>query len=191
MGRSERKFTKVLAGAVAAVGLFSTILLLTDPPSAAETDTYAEVGPTVFELNTTKLKVLSQSMTDTTVRKPASADFMTSGSQAIVALNCDKAKPELNTNEIRIRLKGFDCIGDSEKPSSTSIKNKTNGFIATVFHKSDATFTTDYINLIEGENRIAINFESNDKTLTQEIIVHRAPASLSREKIPSESLDVD
>jgi hypothetical protein len=55
----------------------------------------------------------------------------------------------------QIRLTGQAC-GQKRTPASTEILNEANGFSATVFHPDDKSFTTDYISLAPGQNRIRI-----------------------------------
>ena len=76
-----------------------------------------------------------------------------------------------NTPSEHLRLKGKVCGVDA---TSTAVRNTANGFAATVFHQGDSGFTTDYISLATGENKIVIEqtLESG-QTQTREVTVVR------------------
>jgi hypothetical protein len=61
----------------------------------------------------------------------------------------------LNSTVAQVRLTGSSCMKDREI-ASTEIKNEANGFSATVFATGPHSFTTDYISLVKGENKIRI-----------------------------------
>jgi len=49
------------------------------------------------------------------------------------------------------------------------VKNASNGYIATVFHRPDFSFTTDYINLSEGKNEIDVSIETSSGTRVKKL----------------------
>lgn len=55
----------------------------------------------------------------------------------------------------QVRLSGMNCLKRDEI-ASTEVRNETNGFSATVFQPAPNSFTTDYITLAKGSNRIRI-----------------------------------
>lgn len=55
----------------------------------------------------------------------------------------------------QVRLSGISC-SSTDEIVSTEIINEANGFSATVFQPTPQTFTTDYISLAKGPNRIRI-----------------------------------
>jgi hypothetical protein len=61
----------------------------------------------------------------------------------------------------QIRLSGQAC-GPKRNIASVEILNEANGFSATVFHTDDKSYTTDYISLAPGQNRIRILETSKD-----------------------------
>ena len=67
----------------------------------------------------------------------------------------------------QIRLSGSTCIAAYTKREITSVEllNDANGFSATVFYPTSKTFTTDYVALNEGDNKIKIliNYASGER----------------------------
>lgn len=55
-----------------------------------------------------------------------------------------------------VRIMGTNCAGPKSKPV-VSIVNLSNGFSATVFPLTGTAFTTDFISLNRGENRIEMS----------------------------------
>ncbi len=159
---SEKKFTKAMVLAVGGLGLISTILLLNDPPAASE----LEITPVIFETNSTKISQFEQ-------RNIASATSPADpATNNLIELKCEEEGQVFETALIRLRLKGDKCL--TEKSTSTRVKNTSNGYIATVFHRPDYSFTTDYINLSEGKNEIDVSFETADGTVTKKVTVNRS-----------------
>lgn len=84
-------------------------------------------------------------------------------------------EPETDGN--LLRLKSDFCLNDKWK--NVSIVNETNGFTATVIFIKQG-FTTDFIELNEGENKVAISGVDEKGQAIQHLfkINRRAPASL-------------
>lgn len=153
---------------VSALGLLSTALLLTDPPPSTEFDAI----PAIFQVNSS---ILANS------RTPAGIDFSGTGtSDAPVDLSCALPEQTLETSSLRFRLKGENCIDDHQSLTTTQVRNMSNGYIATVFHRTSSSFTTDYINLSEGENKIAVRFETDNGTIEKTLTVFRTPSSIKK-----------
>ncbi len=177
-----------MAVSVTVLGLISTILLLNDPPSATETEMDATNGsfggnlggPSMFELNSTKLKQLSlvQLNIANNGRGIASVTSEETAPTNLIEIKCEADNSPIETNQIRLRLKGESCL--AENATSTTIKNNSNGYIATVFHRPDFSFTTDYINLSEGTNTIAMAFETPTGPVLKTLTINRAPSSNSK-----------
>ncbi len=73
-----------------------------------------------------------------------------------VSLKCQPEKLIYDRSVAQIRLSGTPC-GDAKAVFvSSEIVNEANGFSATVFHPTDNSFTTDYISLSPGSNKIRI-----------------------------------
>lgn len=144
---------------VGGLALISTTLLLSDPPSASE------LNPNLFNLD---------------FQKHAAARNISSSGEpvfdAMFEINCHDSDQKLQTSNPRFRLKGQTCT-DESIAVSTQIKNKSNGYIATVFHRDPQNFTTDYINLNEGQNEIAVRFDTLKGPIEKTITVVRGPAS--------------
>lgn len=153
--------------AVGILGLISTAMLLNDPPSSSEMETV----PAIFEMNSAKLSQVAQ-------RNIASAEGSDSPNPTLIELKCQEENQNIETSQMRLRLKGESCL--SEKSTSTRVKNNSNGYIATVFHKPDFSFTTDYINLSEGKNEIDISMETPEGTSVKKVIINRAVSSVRK-----------
>lgn len=71
-------------------------------------------------------------------------------------IDCQKEnRVQLPKDVKQIRLQGSVCKKNDEIASS-EIRNESNGFSATVFGTDSRSFTTDYISLKKGENKIRI-----------------------------------
>ncbi|MDZ4678084.1 MAG: hypothetical protein SGI74_11330 [Oligoflexia bacterium] len=161
MSKARQKFTKILLMAVSALGISSTALLITDPPPP-------EIqNADIFSTNGSTLRTIAS--VDTTPEYETLFDF-----------TCGDNTKELETFSPRFRLKGENCAVEDSQPITTQIRNKTNGYVATVFHRAPLNFTTDYINLKEGKNEIDVRFETNKGTVEKSLTVTRLPASAKK-----------
>jgi len=71
-------------------------------------------------------------------------------------IDCQKDNEVHVKKEVKqIRLQGTVCK-PSDEILSSEIRNESNGFSATVFKTSSRAFTTDYISLQNGKNRIRV-----------------------------------
>lgn len=117
-------------------------------------------------------------------RRPASVVAVSSGRitnedvvpvrMAALDLECIKSglRPDTESTAKQIRLKGKLCEG--KKLSETIIQNRTNGFMATVFI-TQSNFTSDYLYLASGPNRIHMTHtaEDGEKTVSELVIVRK------------------
>ena len=163
MSKARQNLTHILLTAVTALGLLSTVMILTDPPPVD-----LDAPPTIFQSNSQAL-----------VRNVASTE------ETLVDLDCQSEAQALETASLRFRLKGSPCSDDKkDQPRSTQVKNNSNGYVATVFHRSAQEFTTDFINLNEGSNEIEVRFETDDGVLQKKLTVVRTPASATPGSAP-------
>ena len=75
-----------------------------------------------------------------------------------LSLGCEtksEARSDFDFKVTQVRISGKAC-GPERTIASTEVVNQANGFSATVFHPSDKTYTTDYISLNTGANKIRI-----------------------------------
>ena len=163
MTNSKKKFTKFLVVSVGGLGLLSATLLLSDPPSPSELD------PSLFNLNFQK-HISSRTI---------SGSYAAASTDAMFEINCSDSDQKLETSSQRFRLKGQACTNESAA-LSTQIKNRSNGYIATVFHRDPQSFTTDYINLNEGQNEIAVKFATQNGLIERTITITRNPSSVKK-----------
>lgn len=161
---------------VVLVGLISTLTLLSPPPGFAQAP-----DETV---------VLEQPLAPRG-REPASINsavqfdsISLGGKENLQAVDlhipCDGMQKTVFTQRVKqLRLKGDSCLSESTSAKNSSIKKSTiqnaaNGFSATVFYPSQKSFTTDYISLSNGINRIVIHHQYvNGKTEDREYIIER------------------
>jgi hypothetical protein len=77
----------------------------------------------------------------------------------------------------QIRLSGASCVQANAKREIVSVEllNDANGFSATIFFPSPKTFTTDYVALVEGENKIKIliTYASGEREERSYVIARR------------------
>jgi len=149
---------------VSGLGLCSTTLLLTDPPPPADAENSVQ---SVFSLNSSVMN---------TQRFVASVDEH-KNEDSLFEINCSEAGQTLETVSTRFRLKGQTCAPDDSSTLTTQVHNKSNGYVATVFHRGNQAFSTDYINLSEGKNEIDVRFDTDKGPIDRTLIVVRNPAS--------------
>ena len=149
MLKVKRKFTRILFLIVSLFGLASTAMLLNDPPPSEFAYANSEYSESLFTMN---------SLAAQSSRNPAS--IVPVKSEALFELSCADDMQVFETGRTRFRLKGDNCNASNAPLLSTQILNQSNGYVATIFHKTQTTFTTDYINLNVGENKIKVLFET-------------------------------
>ena len=96
---------------------------------------------------------------------------------ASIELGCPSTgEPIRETQAKRIRLLGPNCSLGLEGAKRTLLVNESNGHQATLFHLSQAqSFTTDYIDLVEGENRIRISqLVEEGQRLESHLVIRRS-----------------
>jgi hypothetical protein len=93
---------------------------------------------------------------------------------SIVLVNCDQPSSHEDVQSAYIRLTGTPC----EQVENLQITNKTNGFTASVIFKKDNLFTTDFIDLKEGENNLeVVSHMDNGSKVTKNLkVTRRSPA---------------
>ncbi len=75
-----------------------------------------------------------------------------------VFVSCQKEWRPQNTHLAKVRIEISDCEREEFK-----VENKTNQYTATVFPINQRIFTTDFIDLIEGDNEILISTKTKDQ----------------------------
>jgi hypothetical protein len=91
---------------------------------------------------------------------------------------CSASLATLPPGVRQLRLNGEGCLAKNALVE-TQITNATNGFSATIFATSSTTFTTDYISLAEGSNRLKIRHTYQDgRHDERELQIERGPASI-------------
>lgn len=149
---------------VSTLGICSTTLLLTDPPPSDSANIETSAPSALFSLNS---KIFG-------TRDLASINESRISKDSVFELSCASDHQTLETLKTRFRLKGDVCSPTlSEESLKTQIRNISNGYVATVFRKGPSSFTTDFINLNEGENTIKVVFEGADGPIEKEFTVIR------------------
>lgn len=99
----------------------------------------------------------------------------------VLDYDCKNENPTEEVEGNLLRLQGTSCIDESWK--NITITNHANGFTASVIFLRDKKFTTDFINLQEGDNNLTIQAtDSTGKAINQKLTVkRRIPASVSPE----------
>ncbi len=133
------------------------------------------------------LESLAKKQTSTSQdRSPASVKPIVSESSqknaiksrsVVLDYSCAHEKSSKEVDGTLLRLRGKGCKNSQWK--NVSVVNQTNGFTATVVVLKDNQFTTDYIDLQEGDNQIAIKgTDENGKSVNRTFVVKRRfPAS--------------
>jgi hypothetical protein len=85
----------------------------------------------------------------------------TNKAASVLNLKCGDGDNAVSWTQ-QIRLKGHSCQATGETTIlTTQIKNTRNGYVATVFHQ-DREFSTDFIQLSEGENHLLVKHTLSD-----------------------------
>jgi hypothetical protein len=120
---------------------------------------------------------------DSAQRSPASIESNSQGRSAIksksVVLDytCKGKSKTFEVDGTLMRLKGKGCLNENWK--DLTVVNQTNGFTASVIFLKSNDFTTDFIDLKEGDNHLSIQgTDETGKAVTQKFVVKRRfPAS--------------
>jgi hypothetical protein len=91
-------------------------------------------------------------------------------SAAVVHINCDQKVALDEVQAAYVRLTGLPC----KQVEDLKITNRTNGFTASVIFKKDNLFTTDFIDLKEGENDLeVVSYLGDGSKTTKKFKVNR------------------
>ena len=120
------------------------------------------VSSLVYDTPVTKITELSN-------RMPASKPVVeTHKFTDVIEMDCDRK--EFKSDALQIRLKGALCPGFAGKElKKTVVKNQNTGDSISIFELDDDQFTTDFIHLEKGENRISLT--QNNRTY--EVVIVR------------------
>ena len=84
---------------------------------------------------------------------------------ATLDLECIKEgglKP-IKSQAKQIRLIGHWCGSTVDRLQEASVLNRANGYQATMFKLKHGSFTSDYISLVKGKNRILLQVQADEK----------------------------
>lgn len=152
----------------AAVILFGALVVFTliEPPSPLQASMLKARRPSAVAIEASRRPAAAM---------PAAASYEPDSDvheSAELDLACDKAETVYTKSVTQVRLSGASCSVMNAKRdiSSVELLNDANGFSATVFYPTPRTFTTDYVALKEGDNKIKIlinfvNGEREERTL--------------------------
>jgi len=159
--RTETQFLIVLSALVLTFGIPVFLSFQGDKSNVTKTVAKAiltEVPVQVREPSSEKVTTLSQSSTSVTFNLP-----------------CNKEPEKKTVDSSFVRLEGTGC-GASKK---IEIQNVSNGFSASLFFTEGNSFTTDFIDLQEGENELKVHrFQADGTDSLKTVHIHRrAPSS--------------
>lgn len=102
------------------------------------------------------------------IRKLASLQNLKNEDVVVIAkIFCGDQLERLNVKKQMVILEFNSCLNsgkqNSNKNTSYSIQNLTNGFKGQVFKTGEKTFKTDFIQLSQGVNKIELQYYSKDK----------------------------
>jgi len=100
------------------------------------------------------------------------------GKSVSLTLPCDSS--ELGPTDVaHLRLLGELCDTSSKNVDLISIENQSNGFTAQIIQVKERSYTTDYIDLVEGKNLLVIKRKNqNGQVSEQRVQVNRRPAAI-------------
>lgn len=154
------------------VGFISALTLLRPPPGFEDQEALVSQSE--------PLALAPKGREPASINSAVKFDAMSLGGktnlQAVdLVIPCDGVQKTIFTQKVeQLRIKGDSCFTENWKLKNSSIQNAANGFVATVFFPSQKSFTTDYISLANGINRIVIKHQfTNGKFEEREYVVER------------------
>jgi hypothetical protein len=109
--------------------------------------------------------------------EPRSPDAVTPEAKIeTIKLGCIKDGSQIQVKSLakQLRLKGSLCNGGLPSLKESSVINRANGFVATLFSLNSGTFTSDYISLDEGTNHLMLSIDNDQgKHSMAEVTVSR------------------
>lgn len=118
-------------------------------------------------------------------RQPANSEKSDSPSRTetrsksvVLDYPCQNRGKTLEVDGTLLRLKGGSCI--SKKWQNLLVVNQANGFTGSVIFLKDSRFTTDFIDLQEGDNQIRIQGQDEKGRFVSQVLTvkRRTPAAI-------------
>lgn len=164
----ERKFLLITCFLVVLAGVPSVYSIVRDP-NASVPEVSEEVLSQTGQREPASVKVESEDFSQGKNRIKARS--------VVMDYNCDDKKI-LQVEGTLLRLKGNGCLGENLK--DVSITNTSNGFTGSMIFLKNKGFTTDFMEIQEGENKFQINgINEKGQSVSQTFTVHgRMPASV-------------
>jgi len=120
-------------------------------------------------------------------QSPGISGATAQGQLETLTWNCKEPKSVPQVKSSHLRLKSVFC--DKREPSALTVTNTTNGYTAAVFLSAKG-FSTDFIDLKDGENKISVEWKSaKGKTERREVAVFRVPSPVASEGVQDASSD--
>ncbi|MGE0634495.1 MAG: hypothetical protein AB7O96_18915 [Pseudobdellovibrionaceae bacterium] len=155
-GNPEYKFLVVTAALVVTMG-FHTFYAITQPINVA-----VAAEPEAF---------IKSSRSPASLVAAVTVSEKTVLTSQVLEWECGQKLAPIAVTSSQLRIKGKNR---KSLCNLTGIKNSTNGFTASVFQTSKEAFTTDFINLVEGNNKIQITSrDESGKVISYELQVHK------------------
>lgn len=116
-------------------------------------------------------------------RKPASIQMKTGETEVtrrnaiqsksiVLDYECSSENKTVEVEASLLRLRGTDCL--DEKWEDVSVVNHSNGFTGSIIFLNDKKFTTDFIDLNEGENQLSIQAKNEKgQVISQKLTIQR------------------
>jgi len=154
-------WTSVLVVVTGVFVVFTLLKPLTPPEELAYSRAFLRIRKQALSKTRRPFPVPARSPVDSDQRVPAShtagpVAWEISREAVEVHLDCrPDSEIRLSKDAKQLRLNGSVCKRNTEITES-EIRNESNGFSATVFKTAATSFTTDYISLQKGLNKIRI-----------------------------------
>lgn len=163
----ENKFIGVTAILVVMLAFPTVNTILTPPSPSFEEQLLSEIADSKSSEVQGRGPASVPDVQSDYVEASAPSSFL---KPVVLEWNCLQAESEdIEASGTHLRLRGQGCDGQS-----VQIENMTNGFTASVFREGNLKFSTDFIDLVKGENKLRISFQNNNRSpQVREIIVRR------------------
>ena len=168
--QNERRFLAITMLLLALIGAPAVYSVAREPKAKVAKD----------EMSPLTLKRTLASVTPAKVIERARRNFIKSKS-VVLDYSCKELGKPHEVDASLLRLRGDSCLEPTWK--NISITNQSNGHTASVIFLKDKKFTTDFIDLKEGENKLTIQAtDEQGQAIHQEFrIQRRAPAAVEEE----------
>jgi hypothetical protein len=162
--KSEIQFLLITGALVLVLGISGILSLLREPEAQAM-------------VPAKKIETRTPASANAKTESPSLVESSNISATSLLRFDCERNQLKEDVSASYVRLAGTPC----GKAEDLEVVNKTNGFSAAVIFTPGGKFTTDFIDLQDGENQLEVTeTQSNGTKVSRLFQVIRHPAGSSR-----------